>query len=74
MPSEYYGSKIKGSEVIESSARVLESVLDCKNHVSGEDGLHAVKVLAACYRSNAHNGAEVFVDDLDNDTTVFPWA
>ena len=74
MPSEYYGSKIQGAEVVESSARVLESLLNRKDYVTGEDGLHAVKVLAACYKSNAHNGAEVQVDDLDNDTTVFPWA
>jgi hypothetical protein len=74
MPSDYHSSKIKAAEVVESSARVLDSLLKRCDYVSGEDGLHAVKVLAACYRSNAHNGAEILVEDLDNDPTVFPWA
>jgi len=74
MPSDYFGSTIKGVEVVESSARVLEALIKQEDPVTGEDGLHAVKVLAACYRSNAHNGVEVLVDDLDRDATVFPWA
>jgi predicted dehydrogenase len=74
MPSHYFGSKIKGAEVVESSALVLDALIKQKEPVTGEDGLHSVKVLAACYRSNAHNGAEVLVDDLDHDGTVFPWA
>jgi predicted dehydrogenase len=74
MPSHYFGSKIKGAEVVESSAQVLDALIKQKEPVTGEDGLHSLKVLAACYRSNAHNGAEVLVDDLDQDGTVFPWA
>ena len=74
MPSHYLGSKIKGAEIIESSAMVLNALLEQKDSVSGDYGLHVVKVLAACYRSSEHNGTEVLVDDMEQDNMVFPWA
>ncbi len=75
MPSDDGVSQIEPADAIMPSRRVLQALLAGEGYPTGEQGLSAVRTLAAAYLSDAENHRIVFLDheSLPEDR-VFPWA
>lgn len=74
MPANRETSLITAAEVVDSTAEVLKALLNDENRVTAEQGMLAVKVLAAAYQSAENGNKPVKLDDLKDLKRVFPWA
>lgn len=74
MPAVRKQEVIKPAEVIDSSAMVLNALINDENKVTAEQGMMAVKVLVAAFISAEKGNKSIKLDDLIGDTRVFPWA
>lgn len=74
MPATRKKIKIEAAEVIDSTALVLEALLKDQNRVTGEQGMMAVKVLAAAYKSAENGNKTIRLDEPLNTSRIFPWA
>lgn len=76
MPAVREKIAISPVEVVDSSAKVLEALLNNSNPVTGEHGMLAVKVLVAAYQSAENGNISVRLDQIieTNKIRKFPWA
>lgn len=74
MPAINGNQLIKPAEVVDSSAAVLNALVQGKNNVTGEVGRLAVEVLVAAYQSSEDGGKTVRIDSGLDRNRIFPWA
>jgi predicted dehydrogenase len=74
MPADRETILIKPVEVVDSTAEVLKALLNDDNRVTAEQGMLAVKVLAAAYQSAENGNKPVKLVELNDSKRVFPWA
>jgi predicted dehydrogenase len=74
MPAHRETILIKPIEVVESTAEVLKALLNDNNRVTAEQGMLAVKVLAAAYQSAENGNKPIKLVDINDFKRVFPWA
>jgi predicted dehydrogenase len=74
MPADNTHELITPAEVIDSTALTIDALINDKNCVTAEEGMLAVRVLVAAYRSAENGSSPVLLSDhLDRDR-IFPWA
>jgi predicted dehydrogenase len=81
MPTTRYGMpavertmKLRESDPIEGSRRVLEALLNDVDYPTGEDGRLAVATLVAAHVSSENDNRRVSIDDALPAERRFPWA
>jgi predicted dehydrogenase len=75
MPSNQWSKEIPQAEVVSSTARVLNALINKSDEmVNGEYGLETIKILVAAYFSSRKNGLEVMIDENFDSGEIFPWA
>jgi predicted dehydrogenase len=75
MPADITLSKIKSVDIIDSSASVLNALLNGNDlNVSGQDGKLAVQTLCAAYKSGENNNMIISLFDDLNYLRKYPWA
>lgn len=74
MPAIRERINIAPVEVIESSASVIQALLDDSNRVTGEQAMMAVKTIAAAYQSAENSSKPIRLADELDINRKFPWA
>ncbi|MCT7995220.1 Gfo/Idh/MocA family protein [Laspinema olomoucense] len=74
MPGVDSQQNIEPAEVIDSSAAVLNALINNTNNVSGECGRQSIAVLVAAYQSAENGSIPVRLDSHLNRSRIFPWA
>lgn len=74
MPEVDQQQNIQPVEVIDSSAAVLNALINDTNNVSPECGLQSIAVLVAAYQSDENGSIPVRLDSKLNRSRIFPWA
>ena len=75
MPADISHETITPAEVIDSTAEVLSALLsDHSNNVTAQQGMMAVRVLVAAYRSSTEGNIPIRLDRKLDFDLVFPWA
>lgn len=74
MPAVNSQRAIQPTEVIDTSAAVLNALLMDVNSMSGEDGRKVVALLVAAYQSAERGNVPVRLDSKLDQHRVFPWA
>lgn len=74
MPAVNAQRTIQPAEVINTSATVLNALLNDVNSMSGEDGRKVVALLVAAYQSAEQGNVSVRLDSQLDQHRVFPWA
>jgi predicted dehydrogenase len=74
MPADSTNLTIASAEVIDSTALALSALLRDENRVTAEEGMMAVKALAAAYFSAENGSCSVRLDEKLDRKRVFPWA
>jgi predicted dehydrogenase len=76
MPAIREKTSISPVEVVDSSAKVLDALLNDSNRVTGEQGMLAVQVLVAAYQSAENGNIPIKLDQISDTNKIrkFPWA
>ena len=74
MPADTTHVTITPAEVIDSTALVLNALINDDNRVMAEQGMKAVEVLVAAYESAENNNRPVKIGNNLDRSRVFPWA
>lgn len=74
LPSNHQSMDIPAVELIDSTAKVLNALISGVDYVSAQDGMSAIEVLEAAYRSSELSGATLSLRDEKNLSRKFAWA
>ena len=81
LPTSRYGMQaditvidLEPAEVIHSSAEALRALIEDKNYVNADNGIHAVQALVAAHASHDRNGSLECVANHASSSINFPWA
>ncbi len=74
MPAVNSQTNIHPTDVIDSSASVLQALISDLNSVSGQDGRQAIAPIVAAYQSAESGSIPVRLNSTLDRSRVFPWA